>query len=141
MDGEPEFPNVSYTEDNREVHFLKSKPLATHFVINNTYPNEARYFLEIQNDITNLLGREIKSLDEINFDTGLLNNTIDVSNYPWYQYLTTITIDRHNGLENITGINFRYGVEMEFDTGNNNGAWMNINPENDDFGIYRYIPL
>lgn len=32
IDGEPIFPNVSYTEDNSEVHFLKSKPLSKLFI-------------------------------------------------------------------------------------------------------------
>lgn len=40
---EPCFPNVSYTEDNSEVHFLKSKPLSKLFIFDQYYQNELDY--------------------------------------------------------------------------------------------------
>lgn len=73
MDGEPIFPNVSYTEDNSEVHFLKSKPLATHFIYDNYYVDVANYFREvILPDLINIA--PLTSQLSFNIEEGLLNN-------------------------------------------------------------------
>lgn len=55
---EPIFPNVSLTEDDNKVHYLKRKPLATTFIPGNYYISEAEYFIEICEDIKKLVDEE-----------------------------------------------------------------------------------
>lgn len=109
--GEPVFPNVSLTEDDNKVHYLKSKPLATNFISDNYYIPEAEYFIEISNDVYSLVDN---SYPDINLNTGLLDDEIDVSHYPWFSYLTTPLYADNS--EVIT-IQFREGKAVDFGNG------------------------
>ena len=100
MDGEPIFPNVSYTEDNAEVHFLQSKPLATHFIYGNYYVDVANYFREVI--LPDLINISTRSQLYFNIEEGLLDG-VNLKTYPWYNYLTTLTVE---GRGRVTSLNF-----------------------------------
>jgi hypothetical protein len=73
MDGEPIFPNVSYTEDNSEVHFMKSKPLSKLFIFDQYYQSELDY-------LRNALEKERVRIGvpnlSLNVETGILEEYV-----------------------------------------------------------------
>ena len=132
MDGEPIFPNVSYTEDNSEVHFLKSKPLATHFIYDNYYVDVANYFREvILPDLINIA--PLTSQLSFNIEEGLLNN-VNLKTYPWYNYLTTLTVE---GRGRVTSLNFYDSGEVVwFNMENHSGDGTGMDTNGDDVGLF-----
>ena len=129
--GEPIFPNVSLTEDDNKVHYLKRKPLATNFISDNYYIPEAEYFIEISNDVYSLVDNSYPIID---LNTGLLNDEIDVSHYPWFSYLTT---PLYTDNCEVKTVQFREGKAVDLGS----GMWFTINPESSNFGYYRQVPL
>lgn len=137
MDGEPIFPNVSYTEDNSEVHFLQSKPLATHFIYGNYYVDVANYFREvILPDLIDIA--PLTSQLYFNIEEGLLNG-VSLKTYPWYNYLTTLTVE---GRGRVTTLNFMDDGEIVwFNMENNSGDGTGMNTSGDDVGLFTQFDM
>lgn len=131
LNGEADFPNVSYTKDNSEVHFLKSKPLATHFIYDNYYVDVANYFREVI--LPDLINISKSSQLFFNIEEGLLNG-VNLKTYPWYNYLTTLTVE---GRGRVTSLNFfksEYSVLFYMENNSGDGTGMVTN--GDDVGHF-----
>ena len=168
MDGEPIFPNVSYTEDNSEVHFLKSKPLATVFRVDNFYESEFVYL----NDSLENLQMDINKIDVL---TGVMKNgevcpdkdlldylrkiKFEITEEIWDDNWENILEVKSKGFAPILKVYFYSLDRIYFETEQNEttgeyanvgmgwfcGNWSGPTPvpvtENDDYyGLFQYLP-
>lgn len=135
LNGEADFPNVSYTKDNSEVHFLKSKPLATHFIYGNYYVDVANYFREVV--LPDLINISTRSQLHFNIEEGLLDG-VNIKTYPWYNYLTTLTVE---GRGRVTSLNFFDSGIVLFYMENNPGDGTGMHINGDAVGHFIYFEM
>lgn len=144
MAGEPIFPNVSYTEDNSEVHFLQSKPLATVLRLNNFYESEFEY---INSSLIEL------QTGNINIVNGIMSNGEVCPNNEFLDYLKELKFENSSGeLVNFTSINFYDLDRIYFVTEDNDvgmgwfcGNWSGPSPvpitkDDENYGLFQYLP-
>lgn len=100
MGENPVFPNVSYTEDDNMVHYLKTKPLATTFEMYQYFIPEFEYMRDALDKIAN--GYYIN----IDFETGMYYSQEDWSYHAFPD---------EKLLEYLRNLEYRYMVDEEYD--------------------------
>lgn len=140
--GEPCFPNVSYTEDNSEVHFLKSKPLSKLFIFDQYYRDELDY-------LKNALERERVRIGvptlSLNVETGIMADYFggfECIDSELLSYLRSIKAESFSGdILDIEGVYYYPNQNLYFGTTDGNAGmgfyiWEGTPAEN--YGKYGY---
>lgn len=148
MGEEPIFPNVSYVTEDKVVHYNKTKPLATSFMLDQFYVDELNYILNKFAQYTD----DFENGDAIAADPGngvWVRNGSDMTLVPdleFADYLSNLKVQKYDD----DCYNFDYiqwnsvgsqivfiSEEVWFGSGFICGSWA---VENGVFGLYQGLP-